>query len=90
MNKTDVFFILIAFSGVFFHWLKKYARNELSCSFLDYLVSYPKHTVLTMMTLVSALFTLQTSGVFAELTPQNIGLVFMAGFTADSTLNKGE
>lgn len=90
MNKTEILYYLISLSGVYFHWLKKYARNELSCGFLRYFVVEPKNTIRTVMALVGSVFALQSNGVFSELTQQNIGLAFMAGWVADSALNKGE
>jgi|GEM_PF-2642579 len=90
MTKTDIIFYLIAFSGVYCHWFKKYARDQLSCSFARYLIVEPKNTFVTLITLLVAMFTMQGSGILLELTRENISLVFMAGWTADSALNKGE
>jgi len=90
MTKNEIIFYLIAFSGMYCHWFKKYAREQLSCSFIRYLITEPKNTFVTLITLLVSIITMQQSGIFLELTRETMSLVFMAGWTADSAFNKGE
>lgn len=83
-------FILVSLAGVFAHWLKKWCRDEVQGGFIHWLISEPKHTLYTFMTLGGALYTLYSTGALIDINRETIALVFLTGFSADSTFNKAE
>lgn len=80
--------VAVSFLGVFIHWLKSWCRNQVQSNFIGYSVGEPKHTMLTMMSLMAALFALYSNGNFSDLSHQTLALVFFTGFSADSAFNK--
>lgn len=79
---------VVAFVGMFCHWLKSWLRETISATFLEYLVSAPKHTGATLFALITALITAYQTGLITGIDEQSITIAFMAGFTADSAINK--
>jgi phosphotransferase system glucose/maltose/N-acetylglucosamine-specific IIC component len=80
--------IVTACIGVYAHWLKSWLRETITSSFIDYMVQAPKHTGAMLFTLAAALVTGYQTGMFTGLDEQSLTIAFMAGFTADSTVNK--
>ena len=83
-----VVIICVAFLGVFTHWLKSWLRETITSSFIEYMVLAPKHTGAMLFTLAAALITGYQTGLFTGLDEQSLTIAFMAGFTADSAINK--
>lgn len=81
-------FLAISFAGIYCHWLKSYLRETIYSGFFDYMRCEPKHTGLTLFTVISALAVLHQTGSLVSLNEQSVIIAFMAGFAADSSLNK--
>lgn len=47
----------------------------------------PKHTIAMLFSLATALFTAYNTGLLTGLDEQTLTIAFLAGFTADSTIN---
>lgn len=80
--------IFTAFFGIFMHWLKSWLRETITANFFEYMVQAPKHTGATLFTLATALITGYQTGMFTGIDEQSLTIAFMAGFTADSAVNK--
>jgi len=78
----------VSLTGVFFHWLKCWLREEVSANFILYMVEAPKHTGAMLFTLVTTLITLYQTQAIIGLDEQSLTIAFMTGFTADSSINK--
>lgn len=85
---TALIFICVAFAGIFAHWLKSWCRGQIQGGFFYWLISEPKHTIYTLMTVAGGLYTLATTGALMVVTQESLALVFLVGFSADSALNK--
>ena len=80
--------ILTSLAGIFAHWLKSWLRETITASFIEYMIQAPKHTGAMLFTLATALIAGYQTGMFTGLDEQSLTIAFMAGFTADSTINK--
>lgn len=78
--------LAVALMGLFSHWLKKWGRGQTQAGFVEYMQAHRRHSVASVCTVVSAVVGLYLGGQAGnELAP---GLAFMAGFSADSVMNK--
>lgn len=77
--------------GAFAHWIKKAASKEVPWNIIDYCFrDHVGRSVALAFSLVSAEFTLMTTGVSNQMTwGQLVYSAFSAGFIANSLVNKG-
>jgi hypothetical protein len=80
--------ISMSIIGIFCHWLKSWLRETITSNFIEYMILAPKHTGAMLFTLATALITGYQTGLFTGLDEQSLTIAFMAGFTADSAVNK--
>ena len=80
--------VITSLVGVYAHWLKSWLRETITSGFIEYMVQAPKHTGAMLFTLATALITGYQTGLFTSLDEQSLTIAFMAGFTADSVVNK--
>ena len=80
--------IIMSIVGIFTHWLKSWLRGTITSNLYWYMVEAPKHTGAMLFTLATALITGYQTGMFTGIDEQTLTIAFMAGFTADSTVNK--
>lgn len=85
---TYVYLVLISLLGVIAHWLKAWLRGAITSSLYWYMVEAPKNTGAMLYTLTASLLTSHFTGVITGFDEQSIVICFLAGFTADSTINK--
>lgn len=83
---TLLIYILIGLVGMLAHWLKKWARDEIDCSLYQYCMTYKKHTIGAVITMIGSVLTIYSGG--PDLSQVTATAVFIAGFAADSAANK--
>jgi hypothetical protein len=83
-----IFYISIALIGMVAHWLKKWARGEITNGLYDYCMTHKKHTIGAICTMLGLVFPIYASS--PEITQLSFTAVFLAGFGADSAANKSE
>jgi len=83
-------FISIGIIGMLAHWFKKrYGDHTICCGLFDYMNNNSSATMNALYLLVSSEFGLVAMHSTGwDFTFQEIGLVFMAGYGSDSTLNR--
>jgi hypothetical protein len=78
--------LAIALVGLFSHWLKKWGRGQTKAGFVEYMRVHRRHSIASVCAVIGEVVSLYLSGQAGnELAP---GLAFMAGFVADSVMNK--
>lgn len=84
---TFIALLLIGLSGLFSHWLKRWARGQTVSGFVEYMNANKRHSIAAVASLFGAIAALYTSGP-VEFTQQYAALAFLAGYSVDSALNK--
>lgn len=79
-------YILFAVVGMIGHWLKKWAREEINCSLLDYIKGEKRHTVGALLTVIAA--TLYAMADVTVLSQADVIKALLIGFAGDSLANK--
>lgn len=87
-NMTSVVLILVSFLGLAAHWFKCNWRGQSACSLVDYLTTHKRNTIASIFSSIGAIEAMVAVG-GVTLNEQSLAMAFMAGFTLDSTLNKG-
>lgn len=84
---TFIQLLLIAFAGLFAHWLKRWGRGQTTVGFIEYMRQYHRHSIASVCSVVASVISLYSVDGFAanDTTP---AIAFLLGFTLDSTLNK--
>jgi hypothetical protein len=77
-----------ALAGGLAHWLKRWLRGECKCGIRDYLTGEWRSTLLSLVTSLGAATVMISEGQGLDGSPQTLALAFMAGYAADSALNK--
>lgn len=86
-----IVFLAAGAVGAIAHWVKKWARGEIDGGLIDYLFrNHARESVLAMMTFGSGAVSLWLAGQLDELgLRQLIVMGFLAGYTVDSSMNRG-
>jgi hypothetical protein len=85
---TLIFFILAGLAGMVAHWFKKWATGEFDCNLYEYIMVHKRHTAGAVLTTVGSIIGLVATG-NVEISQQTLALAFFAGYTFDSSMNKG-
>lgn len=83
---TLLAFIALGFLGMIGHWLKKWARDEISVGLWDYIRVEKKHTIGAVITTLFGVVTAMYS--IHDISQESIGMALLIGFTGDSLVNK--
>jgi hypothetical protein len=83
-----ILFFSVGLLGMALHYLKKWGRGEIECSIFEYIMSYKKHTIAAVCTMIGLVVPIFMAS--PELSQLSLSAAFLAGFTADSAMNKGE
>jgi len=78
--------LLAAYCGMLGHWFKKAYRKQISSGLIEYLKTYPQHTLGAIAMVTGGVLTQVATG--ATLSEQTIALAFTIGFSLDSAINK--
>ena len=89
IGGLDVNFIellLIAFTGLIAHWLKKWASGQTDADFKTYMLTHKKNSIASVCTVIASIVGMYSTGVAdAELAQAT---AFLLGYTLDSATNK--
>lgn len=84
MSTFLIFFA--GFVGMAAHWYKRWFRGQTGSTFAQYMSANTGNTILSFGAMVGACASIIATG--AEVNPQLIATALLAGYTADSVMNK--
>jgi hypothetical protein len=83
--------ILVAYAGLFAHYLNRYYQKREALSFMAYMSVNPKSSIMSMLSVAgSASFIIAGADPYNWMTnPSVMGALFSIGYMADSVINRG-